>query len=216
MKRSAINTAIRNAQSILARHGWAMPEWANWTPAQHAAEPVLSAWLAERQVGWDVTDFGFEDFARRGLTLFCVRNGLQGQIDDVPYAEKLLFVGVDQETPFHMHKVKVEDIIVRGGGRLAVEFTAEGSLSSETSVRIDGRVVPAPEGPILLHAGQSVRIPRGLQHRFWGEGETVFGAEVSQCNDDLRDNFFLGDIGRFAAIEEDEAPIVPLWSDPRA
>lgn len=216
MKRSAINAAIRAAQDLLAEHRFALPEWANWTRAQHQAEPELSAWLKERQVGWDVTDFGHDAFARRGLTLFCIRNGLQGRSDDVPYAEKLLFVGVDQETPFHMHKVKVEDIIVRGGGRLAVEFTRDGSLGQHEEVLIDGRRTPAFAGPILLDAGQSVRIPRGLQHRFWGEGATVFGAEVSQANDDLNDNFFLEGLGRFAAIEEDEEPIVLLWSDARS
>lgn len=216
MKRSAINAAVAAAQDVLDRHGWALPDWANWGRAEHRREPELSAWLVERQVGWDVTDFGHGDFVRRGLTLFCVRNGLQGRADDVPYAEKLLFVAVGQETPFHMHKIKVEDIIVRGGGRLAVEFTKDGSLSADETVRIDGRIVSAYDGPILLKAGQSVRIPRGLQHRFWGEDETVFVAEVSQCNDDLNDNFFLGGIGRFADIEEDAEPAVLLWSDPRS
>ncbi|MBS9721355.1 D-lyxose/D-mannose family sugar isomerase [Tianweitania sp. BSSL-BM11] len=216
MKRSEINAAVAAAQGMLQQYNWALPDWANWGRAEHNREPELSAWLVERQMGWDVTDFGEGDFASRGLTLFCVRNGLQGRADDVPYAEKLLFVGVGQETPFHMHKIKVEDIIVRGGGRLAVEFTRERSLGSHEDVRVDGRSIPAFNGPVFLEAGQSVRIPRGLQHRFWGEDAPVFVAEVSQCNDDLNDNFFLGGTGRFADIEEDVEPAVLLWSDPRA
>jgi len=216
MKRSTINEAVTRAQALLRDHNWVLPDWADWNRAEHKREPELSAWLKERQVGWDATDFGFGDFAKRGLTLFCARNGLQGSDTDVPYAEKLLFVDVDQETPFHMHKIKVEDIIVRGGGRLAVEFTRDGSLSEENAVRIDGRLVPAFNGPILLGAGQSVRIPRGLQHRFWGEGQTVFGAEVSQANDDLNDNFFLEELGRIAQVEEDAEPVVLLWSDSRS
>lgn len=215
MKRSDINAAVLQAQDLLKQHGWVLPDWANWGRAEHRAEPALSAWLKERQVGWDVTDFGSGTFATRGLTLFCARNGLQGSSNDVPYAEKLLFVGVNQETPFHMHKVKVEDIIVRGGGRLAVEFTRDESLGEHQSVRVDGRIVPAFDGPIVLRAGQSVRIPRGLQHRFWGEDRTVFAAEVSQANDDLNDNFFLDGLGRFADLEEDAEPVVLLWSDPR-
>ena len=64
-------------------------------------------------MGWDITDFGSADFARRGLVIFCVRNGRQGVADEKPYAEKLLVVGEDQETPYHHHRIKMEDIIVR-------------------------------------------------------------------------------------------------------
>ena len=45
-----------------------------------------------------------------------------GVAEEKPYAEKLLVVGEKQETPFHFHKVKMEDIIVRGGGNLIIEF----------------------------------------------------------------------------------------------
>ena len=73
-------------------------------------------------MGWDVTDFGSGRFEERGLVVFCVRNGLQKVIGEKPYAEKLLIVRENQETPFHFHKVKMEDIIVRGGGNLMLEF----------------------------------------------------------------------------------------------
>jgi D-lyxose ketol-isomerase len=36
---------------------------------------------------------------------------------------------------------------------------------------------------------------------------------VSQVNDDHHDNYFLDPVGRFAAIEEDEAPERLLWSE---
>lgn len=214
MKRSEINAAIQDAKTLFAGHGWALPEWAGWSAVDHDAHAEQSGWLAARQLGWDVTDFGGGDFAQRGLTLFCVRNGRPNDPAERPYAEKLLVVGVDQETPYHMHRVKMEDIIVRGGGTLAVEFTRDGSLDGIGEVRLDGALLANPfSGPIRLTAGESVTIPRGLQHRFWGEGETVFVAEVSQCNDDLTDNIFLQELPRFAAIEEDEAPLHPLWSD---
>jgi D-lyxose ketol-isomerase len=214
MKRSQINAAIRDAKALFARHGWALPAWADWSVAEHDSHREQSAWLAARQLGWDVTDFGGGRFAERGLTLFCVRNGIQGDAAERPYAEKLLVVGVDQETPFHMHRVKMEDIIVRGSGTLAVEFTREGSLPEFGEVRVDGALVADPcAEPVRLKTGQSVTIPRGLQHRFWGEGETVFVAEVSQCNDDFADNIFLQELPRFSKIEEDEPPLHPLWSD---
>jgi hypothetical protein len=216
MKRSHINRAIAEARALAAAYRFALPDWAIWTLADHRAHPDQSAFLARRQIGWDVTDFGAGRFETRGLTLLCIRNGIQGDPGERPYAEKLLIVGEDQETPFHCHKVKLEDIIVRGGGNLMVEFTRDGSLMDLAGeARVDGRRVDPFGGPIRLTAGQSITIPRGLQHRFWGERGTgtVFGAEVSQCNDDLHDNFFLEPLGRFAEIDEDEATTLPLWNE---
>jgi hypothetical protein len=70
-------------------------------------------------------------------------------------------------------------------------------------------------GPVTVTPGASITIPRGLQHRFWGKAGTgpVFGAEVSQCNDDRNDNFFLEPLGRFSTVEEDEAALLPLWNE---
>jgi len=219
MKRSDVNAAIAAAEAQLAAHGWAMPDFARWTPAEHAANPVRSGWLAARQIGWDVTDFGLGDFARRGLVLFCVRNGLAGVPGERPYAEKLLFVGVEQVTPFHAHRMKLEDIMVRGGGTLCVAFTGEGAITPADGVppggvaMIDGAPVPAAGQVHRLRAGQSITIPRGLQHSFWGEGAPVFAAEVSQCNDDRGDNFFLEPLGRFSEIDEDAPPDRLLWNE---
>ena len=94
---------------------------------------------------------------------------VQGDAAERPYAEKLLFVGEDQETPFHAHKVKLEDIITRGGGNLMVEFTRAGSFADDDMVRVDGRLVPAYQGPIRIAPGASITIPRGVMHRFYGE-----------------------------------------------
>ncbi|MFC7704528.1 D-lyxose/D-mannose family sugar isomerase [Plastorhodobacter daqingensis] len=215
MKRSEINAALRRAEAMLSHYRWHLPDWAAWDPADHGREPALAAHLRDRQLGWDVTDFGLGDFARNGLTLFCVRNGRQGDPATLPYAEKLLFIAEDQVTPFHAHKVKLEDIIVRGGGNLMVAFTREGSFD-DAPVLVDGRTVSDPyAGPIRLGPGQSITIPRGMQHSFWGEAGAgdVFVAEVSQCNDDLTDNYFRDRIGRFSEIEEDEAPHRLLWNE---
>lgn len=219
MKRSRINAAIRAAEAVLADHRWVLPDFAGWSPADHATHAARSAWLADRQIGWDVTDFGQGRFDARGLVLFCVRNGIDGIAAERPYAEKLLFVGVDQETPFHAHRTKLEDIIVRGGGTLCVEFNGDGAQTPSTGepvshlALIDGAQAPALGRVHRLRAGQSITIPRGLQHRFWGEDAPVFVAEVSQRNDDRNDNFFIEDIGRFSAIEEDEPAHRLLWNE---
>ncbi len=215
MKRSEINAAIGVAEGLLTEYRWLLPDWAGWSQDDYAAEPELAAFLAARQLGWDVTDFGLGDFAHTGLTLFCVRNGVQGDPATLPYAEKLLFVGEGQVTPFHSHKVKMEDIMVRGGGNLMVAFTREGS-STDDPVRVDGRAVADPYGaPIRLRPGQGITIPRGMKHSFWGEpgAGPAFCAEISQCNDDLTDNYFLDPIGRFSTIEEDAPKRHPLWNE---
>lgn len=214
MKRSAMNAALRDAEDTLAAHKWALPAWAGWSPQDHAGNADLSAWLRERQLGWDVTDFGQGNFATRGLTLFCVRNGGPGA-DERPYAEKLLFVGVGQETPFHAHKIKLEDIIVRGGGTLCVEFSREGAVLDGTPdhVLIDGVASPIYDRIHRLTAGQSITVPRGVQHRFWGEAAPVFVGEVSQCNDDLGDNYFLEPLGRFTEVDEDEPAHRLCWNE---
>lgn len=201
MKRSRINDAIRNAEAMLAHHGWALPDFARWSPQDHARHAARSRWLSDRQIGWDVTDFGSGDFDARGLVLLCTRNGIFGAPGERPYAEKLLFAGVGQETPFHAHRMKLEDIILRGGGMLCIEFTP------------DGAEHPAYGRVHRLEVGQGITVPRGMQHRFWAEGAPAFVAEVSQCNDDHADNFFLEPLGRFSAIEEDEPPYRLLWNE---
>lgn len=212
MKRSEINAALHRAEAMLEKYRWHLPDWAAWTPQDHAENPDLSAHLRARQLGWDVTDFGLGNFARNGLTLFCVRNGQQGDPATLPYAEKLLFIADGQVTPFHAHKVKLEDIITRDGGNLMVAFTRDGSFD-DAPVLVDGRTIPDPYAdPIRLAPGQSITIPRGMQHSFWAEGDT-FVAEVSQCNDDLTDNYFRDGLGRFTEIEEDEPPHRLLWNE---
>jgi D-lyxose ketol-isomerase len=214
MRRSQINSALREAEATLLKYGWALPEWSGWTVADHRANTAQSAWLKDRQLGWDVTDFGSGSFDTRGLALFCVRNGMRAD-GERPYAEKLLFVGVGQETPFHAHKNKLEDIIVRAGGTLCIEFTAEGAVLDvpDETVLIDGAATPLFGQIHRLTAGQSITVPRGIQHRFWGEVAPVFAAEVSQSNDDLSDNYFLETLGRFSEIDKDEAPYRQLWNE---
>jgi D-lyxose ketol-isomerase len=215
MKRSQINAALSAARAMCDAHQFKLPIWADWTLADHAAHPDQSSFLTTRQIGWDCTDFGSGDFARRGLTLLCLRNGIQNDPAERPYAEKLLFVGEGQETPFHCHKIKLEDIIVRGGGNLMVEFNAPGSIPGWDAPRIDGASVEPFDRPIRITPGASITIPRGLQHRFYGETGygPVFVAEVSQCNDDRNDNFFLEPLGRFSTIVQDTSPLWPLWNE---
>jgi len=229
MQRSEVNRLQREALALFAEHRFALPPFATWSEADWRARPDAAHYCVKHQMGWDITDFGSGDFAKRGLVIFCVRNGLQGVAAEKPYAEKLLVVQEEQETPFHLHRIKMEDIIVRGGGNLILEFhnLAEGGIAdgsrpngglgtTPVTVMADGvRRDLAPGDPMTLRPGESVTLTRSLWHRFYGEpGKgTVFVGEVSQVNDDLTDNYFYEKVGRFAGIEEDEAKLFPLWNE---
>ncbi len=167
-------------------------------------------------MGWDVTDFGGGDFAKRGLTILCLRNGIQNYQLERSYAEKMLLVEELQETPFHFHKFKLEDIINAGGGNLMIEFLRPEDEQASVTVQADGHVIELrPKEPLRLQPGQSVTVERGVHHRFYGEKGTgrCLAWEVSAVNDDLTDNYFLEPLGRFAAVQEDVEIEVPLWNE---
>lgn len=219
MRRSEINGLQREALALFRQSRFALPRWATWGAAEWRDHADTAAFCRAHQMGWDVTDFGSGNFDARGLLVFCLRNGLSA-VKAPGYAEKLLMVRENQETPLHHHRQKMEDIIVRDGGTLIVEFYNNdglgGRLETAITLRVDGeRVQVAAGAPLRLTRGQSVTVTRGLWHRFYAEAGTgtALVGEVSQVNDDMTDNFFLERLGRFAAIEPDEAPLYPLWNE---
>ena len=222
MLRSEVNRLQREALALFAEHRFALPPFATWSEAEWRNNPEAARYCLAHQMGWDITDFGSNDFPRRGLVIFCVRNGRQGVATEKPYAEKLLVVREEQETPYHHHRIKMEDIICRGGGNLILELAndADGALAeTPVTVMVDGaKRELRPREPLLLRPGESVTLTRKLWHRFYGEAGkgTVFVGEVSQVNDDLTDNYFFEKLGRFAGIEEDEEKLFPLWNELKA
>ena len=220
MKRSEINKAIQSAKKMMEKYSWTLPSWAYWSKSEYENKSELREYLNKHQMGWDVTDFGKGVFNEQGITLFCIRNGIQGNVHDKPYAEKLLFMQEGQEIPFHSHKIKLEDIINRGGGNLAIEFVEvdekDQELSNKITVLVDGeKILLDPHEPLILKRGQSVTVDRNIFHRFYavkGSGMVMAG-EVSQVNDDNNDNYFLEPIGRFSEIQEDEPTLHPLWNE---
>ncbi len=148
MKRSEVNGLMRDAEATFAQHGFIAPPWARFSPADWTSRPEQARFCAEHQMGWDVTDFGSGDFAARGLLLLCTRNGVQNRPGERPYAEKIMIVREGQETPFHMHRIKVEDIINRGGGDLVLEVTLFDGDEEKSGAR-DGadRRRPSPSEP---------------------------------------------------------------------
>lgn len=217
MKRSQINQILQSAQAFFTEHQFHLPPWASWTEADWQGQGEACREVVDCQLGWDITDFGSGDFAKRGLTLFTVRNGKAGSSYGKTYAEKIMVVDDGQETPLHFHFQKAEDIINRGGGKLLLQlWNSEGQgekADTPVSVSIDGvRRTLAAGGVVSLAPGESICLTRGLYHRFWGEGKVLVG-EVSQVNDDFSDNRFYEAVGRFPSIDEDEAPWRLLVSD---
>ncbi len=223
MKRSRVNEIIRESDAFIRSFGYIMPPFAYWSPGEMKDRQADIGNIIRAGLGWDVTDYGQGDFEKLGLFLFTVRNGNAADLGKgrgMLYAEKIMISRHDQISPMHRHTIKAEDIINRGGAKLALQLynddgTGKG-IDTENDVEVftDGirRVLPAG-GILELEPGESVTLLPGNWHKFWGEGGDVLIGEVSTVNDDRTDNTFLDSIGRFSEIEEDEDPIHLLVSD---
>lgn len=222
MKRSRINQIMAEADDLIHRHGFTLPPFAYWTPQEFINRKDVATNVITARCGWDITDYGDENFDRMGLFLFTLRNG---RLDDLQrgggmcYAEKLLISRQDQLSPMHTHVIKAEDIINRGGSTLVVELFGSddaGNFAEDRggTVFCDGiRREYFPGEKLRLAPGESVTLMPGDWHAFWGEGGDVLIGEVSTVNDDETDNIFRAPIGRFARVDEDEAPTHLLVSD---
>ncbi len=224
MKRSQINNAITLAKQRLNDYKITLPEFAYWTADEWKQQSDKLTRIRKRMLGWDVTDFGSDDFEHCGAVLFTVRNGDKNDSQNrAPYAEKyiLLFDETEQEIPLHYHIDKTEDIINRGGGILVVELynkAADGGLDTEGNVTVYTdcikRNVKAGE-KIELTPGNSITLEPYMYHRFYakkGKGHLIVG-EVSKVNDDNNDNVFLKPSERFCEIIEDEPTVHPLVNE---
>lgn len=222
MKRSEINVVMRDAMKLFKEYRISLPPFVCWSPDEWKAKGEEAREIRDNMLGWDITDFGQEDFGKIGLLLITLRNGSQknAELYPKPYAEKLMIVREGQITPMHFHWNKMEDIINRGGGNLIIMLynsTKEEQMAdTDVTVAIDGvKHVFPPGHKVCLKPGESITLTPGLYHRFWGEeGKgTVLVGEVSKTNDDTADNRFYDKVGRFPEIEEDEAPLYLLCNE---
>lgn len=223
MNRSEINEILRESDAFIRSFGYVMPPFAYWSPAEMKQRTVSdSGEILNGRLGWDITDYGQENFADLGLFLFTTRNGNNANVKrgmGMLYAEKIMISREKQISPMHRHNFKSEDIINRGGATLVIElFTsdADGNIdeTADVSVMTDASERRLKAGEHLaLAPGESVTLHPNHWHAFWGEGGDVLIGEVSNVNDDLTDNIFRDPIGRFSNIAEDEAPQHLLVSD---
>lgn len=224
MKRSEINAAIIKAKNRLEEYKITLPMFAYWSVDDWKENWDATGRIRERMLGWDVSDFGSDDFATMGAVLFTVRNGDKNDAENkAPYAEKYILLDdtTEQTLPFHYHIDKTEDIINRGGGVMVVEMynkAEDGKEDREKDVVVyeDGvQHTYKPGEPIYVTPGNSITIEPYVYHRFYaqkGKGYLICG-EVSKVNDDNCDNIFLYPQSRFIPVEEDEAIIHPLVNE---
>lgn len=213
MKRSEINRAIRRMEQELEKFKISIPPFCHWSPADWKEKGDDFDEIRDNMLGWDITDYGLGDFSKVGFTLITLRNGnVHMEKYAKPYAEKLLFLEEGQYAPLHFHWTKMEDIINKGGGTILIKVygsAKDEELDLEHKVKVlkDGRQFYVEPGTqIELEPGESITVYPYLYHDFTvkeGTGSVILG-EVSMCNDDVKDNRFYENMGRFPEIEEDE------------
>jgi D-lyxose ketol-isomerase len=220
MKRSEINTIMRDAVAFLEKYTFKLPPFAFWSVEEWHTKGKEVKEIVDHGLGWDITDYGQGTYDSCGLFLFTLRNGSldNSGVHAKKYAEKIMIINVDQIAPMHFHWSKTEDIINRGGGKLCIQLynaTKDETLAdSEVTYHKDGQRFTDKAGCIVtLEPGESITLTPYLYHKFWGAEQKVLVGEVSSVNDDTKDNRFLEPIGRFPDIEEDEKPLYLLVND---
>ena len=222
MKRSELNNIMREAVEFIDKMNFKLPPFIFWSPEEWATKGKEYNEIRDNMLGWDITDFGSGDYDKVGLLMITIRNGNFNDPKYVkPYAEKLLIVREEQITPYHFHWSKMEDIINRGGGNLLVQVynstkDEEFDLETPVTVNMDGYEFQVEPGAIVrVKPGESISLPCGLYHKFWGEKGTgmILLGEVSKVNDDRVDNRFHEPTGRFPEIEEDEPALYLLGNE---
>ena len=165
MKRSELNSILKESVAFIESMHFALPPFAFWKVEQWQEKDDRYRGMKDTMLGWDITDFGSGDFSKVGLLMFTIRNGaLNDPRYPKPYAEKLLITDENQVTPFHYHNHKMEDIINRGGGNLLVKVynsTEDDQLDEINPVTIykDGFCDVVPAGSIIrLTRGESITL----------------------------------------------------------
>ena len=222
MKRSEINNIMREAIKFIKKQNFFLPKFAYWTINDWKTKGEEINEIINNQLGWDITDFGSNDYYNNGLLMFTIRNGNFADKSEYAksYCEKILIVEEGQMTPMHHHFSKKEDIINRGGGILQIKLyksQEDDEFSKENfTISIDGvRKIVKPGDIIELEPGDSIYLPPDIYHKFWAKkdyGKVLIG-EVSTVNDDYVDNRFYEQLKRFSDIIEDTEPLYLLYND---
>ena len=167
MLRSEINALIRDAEAYFEAEHFRLPPFAFWNAEDWANPAGDISEIVDCGLGWDITDFGLGEYHTCGLLLFTMRNGRLANLKSgvgKTYCEKAIVLDPGQHCPAHHHWIKVEDIIVRGGGTMGVEVhnaAADGSFAdTDVTLSLDGVRRRVPAGTTLELAPGGERHPR--------------------------------------------------------
>ncbi len=217
-----VNEIVAESAQFIRSFGFHLPPFAHLSAAEMIHRKKQIGAIIDARLGWDITDYGKGNFDQLGLVLFTLRNGSAENLKlgkGMCYAEKVMISRKDQLSPMHRHVNKTEDIINRGGAKLALQLYISDDLgklneTGDVSIPCDGILRTLKAGDtLILEPGESVTLHPGIWHSFWGEGGDVLIGEVSTVNNDLSDNIFSERLGRFSLIEEDCTPEHLLVSD---
>jgi len=224
MKRSQINTAIARAVANAKRHSVALPQWADWNPAQFGPD---ADGLRHQMLGWKVVDFGVEDFEHCGLVILVVCSPIvdaygeplkqlqrigEQEYPVTGFSRKFLFVQAGQTEPHHFHRQKTrKEVTVFAGESVQFELAwgeCDTKLSDrDVAVQVDGIWHHLPAGgSITLNPGETITLPGNLSHiiSVAAGGDDAIMLETSTANNDRSDNIFPFMIPKSLPIVEDE------------
>ncbi|MRN27023.1 D-lyxose/D-mannose family sugar isomerase, partial [Romboutsia ilealis] len=77
MKRSEINKIIKNMERLIKKEGYKLPPFCNWSVSEWNAKGKEYQEIKDNMLGWDITDFGLNNFKETGFALITLRNGNQ-------------------------------------------------------------------------------------------------------------------------------------------
>ena len=94
MKRSEINRALKEMETMCESCGFPLPPFCSFTPKQWQTRGHEYDEIRDCRLGWDITDYGLGDFEKVGFSLITIRNGNRAMPEKYPkvYAEKLLYL----------------------------------------------------------------------------------------------------------------------------
>ena len=94
MKRSEINKALKEIESMCAKYKCFLPPFCHFTPEEWQEKGHEYDEIRDCVLGWDITDYGLGNFDKVDMSLITIRNGNRKMADKYSkvYAEKLLYM----------------------------------------------------------------------------------------------------------------------------
>ena len=93
MKRSQINKALRELEAMCQKYHCYLPPFCYMTPEQWETADHEYDEVRDCMLGWDITDYGLNDFDKFGFSLVTIRNGNRVMAEKYPkvYAENIRY-----------------------------------------------------------------------------------------------------------------------------